>query len=212
MSRLTVFFLMIAAPALSIGLGVLGYGTLQDNILGWFLLVVGVLYPAVVVINYVFLHRPFWKFMGSARGDREEKGDRTFWLALPGLLGVFFAPPLEWVYLPAVLPRAPWMQAAGLALVLAAAGLRFWARAGARLVQNGPYRYVRHPAYTSLVLAALGVALGYSSWIGLAAVLVLLLPALIYRIGIEEGLLIEQFGEEYHRFSARTKKLIPGLW
>jgi len=226
MSRLAIFFLMVVAPALSICLVLLGLETLGSNILGWFLLVLGIAYPAGGVIYYFVRREPFWKSAGGGEAVREESGDRSFWLVLPGFLAVFFAPPLEWMYLPAVLPRLLWMQIAGLVLILAAVALRVWTRAhlrglysghvevqvGHRLVQSGPYRFVRHPGYTGFLLMTLGVAIGYSSLIGLAAVPVLLLPGLAYRMKVEERLLIEQFGEEYRAYALKTRKLIPFVW
>jgi protein-S-isoprenylcysteine O-methyltransferase Ste14 len=226
MSRLAVFFLVIVAPALAIFLALLGLETLQRNMLGWFLLVFGVAYPAGGVI-YSFIRRePFWKSAGGGQPGKEENGDRSFWIILPGFLAVFFAPPLEWFYLPAFLPRTLWMQVAGLVLILAALVLRIWARqhirglysghvqvqAGHRLIQSGPYRYVRHPGYSGFLLMALGVAAGYSSWIGLAALVILLLPGLAYRMRVEERLLTEQFGEAYREYARSTKMLIPGVW
>ncbi len=281
MSKPVILFLAILAPALSICLALLGLETLQKNILGWFLLVMGVAYPAGAVIYWFLKRRPFWEaatersergsepsqqrsgggweaatersergsepsqthsgggweaatdHSGSEREPaetvhvlREETGDRSFWVILPGFLAVFFAPPLEWYYLPEWLPRTIWMQAAGVILVLAAASLRVWARAHIRglysghvqvrkddrLVRSGPYRIIRHPGYTGFLLMALGIAAGYASWIGLAAVLVLLLPGLAYRLKVEERLLGEQFGEEYRNYAAKTKALIPGVW
>ncbi|MDP2995546.1 MAG: isoprenylcysteine carboxylmethyltransferase family protein, partial [Anaerolineales bacterium] len=167
-----------------------------------------------------------WKSAGRGEAAWEEKGDRSFWAILPGFLVVFFAPPIEWMYLPAVLPRTLWMQIAGLVLILAAVALRIWTRAhlrglysghvevqvGHRLVQSGPYLFVRHPGYTGFLLMTLGVAIGYSSLIGLAAVLVLLLPGLAYRMQVEERLLIEQFGEEYRAYALKTRQLIPFVW
>jgi len=226
MSRLAVFFLMIVAPALALFLALLGLETLRSNMLGWLLLVFGVAYPAGGVIYYFIRREPFWKPGGGEGAVLQEKGDRSFWLILPGFLAVFYAPPLEWFYLPASLPRTIWMQMAGLVLILAAVGLRIWARkhirglysghvevqADHRLVQSGPYRFVRHPGYGGFVLMALGIAIGYSSLIGLAAIPIMLLPGLAYRIGIEEHLLIEKFGEEYQAYARRSKKLIPGVW
>jgi len=226
MSRLAIFFLMVVAPALSIFLALLGLETLGGNMLGWFLMLLGISYPAGGVITYFIRHEPFWKSAGGGEMLRQEKGDRSFWLILPGFLAVFFVPPLEWIYLPAVLPRTIWMQIAGLILILAAVGLRIWARAhirglysghvevraDARLVQSGPYRYVRHPGYTGFLLIAFAMAIGYASWIGLAAMLLLLLPALAYRMKVEENLLKEQHGQEYQDYIHRTKKLVPLIW
>jgi protein-S-isoprenylcysteine O-methyltransferase Ste14 len=226
MSRLAVLFLIIIAPALSIFLALLGLETLGRNFLGWFLLVLGIAYPAGGIIYYFIRHEPFWKSAQAGGKTYEETGDRSFWLILPGFLVVFFASPLEWQYLPGLMPRLPWMPAIGLGLILAAVALRVWVRANLRgqysghvevlvehrLVQSGPYRFVRHPGYTGLVIMTLGLCIGYSSLIGLAAVPVLLLPGLAYRMKVEERLLIEQFGDEYRAYAGKTKKLMPGVW
>ena len=226
MSRFAIFFLMVVAPFLAICLALLGLETLDSNFLGWFLLVLGVAYPAGGVIYYFIRHEPFWKSAGRGEAAREEKGDLSFWAILPGFLVVFFAPPLEWIYLPAVLPRNLWMQIAGLVLILAAMGLRIWTRAhmrglysghvevqvGHRLVQSGPYHFVRHPGYTGFLLMALGLVVGYSSLIGLFAIPILLLPGLAYRMKVEERLLSEQFGDEYRAYALKTRKLIPFVW
>ncbi|HEY5269450.1 MAG TPA: isoprenylcysteine carboxylmethyltransferase family protein, partial [Anaerolineales bacterium] len=117
-------------------------------------------------------------------------------------------------------------QIAGLVLILAAMALRVWVRAhlrglysghvevqvGHRLVQSGPYGFVRHPGYTGFLLMALGLAVGYSSLIGLVAVPVLLLPGLAYRMAVEEKLLLAQFDGEYRAYIQKTKRLIPFVW
>ena len=108
MSRLAVFFLMIVAPALAICLALLGLETLGTNLLGWFLLLFGVAYPAGGVITYFIRREPFWKW-NTGEAVREERGDRSFWGILPGFLVVFFASPVEWMVSTAVLPRAVWM-------------------------------------------------------------------------------------------------------
>jgi len=226
MSRLAVLFLMVIVPALAICLALLGLETLHDNFLGWFLLLLGIAYPAGGVIYYFIRREPFWKSVGGGETAREEKGDRSFWLILPGFLAVFFAPPIELLYLPEFLPRSLGMQLAGLVLILLAVMIRVWARlhirglysghvevqAGHQLVQSGPYRFIRHPGYTGLLLMTLGVAVGYSSLIGLIAIPVLLLTGLAYRMKVEEGLLTGQFGEAYRIYARNTKKLIPGIW
>jgi protein-S-isoprenylcysteine O-methyltransferase Ste14 len=226
MSRLAILFMLVVAPVLAICLALLGLETLGSNFLSWFLLVFGVAYPAGGVIYYFIRREPFWNPVDRGEVSREEEGDRSFWAILPGFLVVFFAPPLEWMYLPVVLPRTLWMQIAGLVLILAAMVLRIWVRAhlrglysghvevqvGHRLVQSGPYGFVRHPGYTGFLLLALGLAVGYSSWIGLAALPVLLLPGLAYRMKVEETLLTEQFKDDYRAYTRKVKKLIPGVW
>ncbi len=226
MSRFAIFFLIAVATPLAICLALLGMETLGNNLLGWFLLVLGIAYPVGGVIYYIIRREPFWGSIRSCGAEHEETGDRSFWLILPGFLVVFFAAPLEWILLPNLMPRQPWMQAAGFGLILAAMALRIWTRAhirgqysghvevvaGHRLVQSGPYRFVRHPGYTGFLLMTIGVAFGYSSLIGLAAVPVLLLPGLAYRMKVEERLLTKQFGDEYRIYQRKSKKLIPGIW
>jgi protein-S-isoprenylcysteine O-methyltransferase Ste14 len=46
----------------------------------------------------------------------------------------------------------------------------------------------------------------------LAAILALILPALAYRMQVEEKLLIQEFGDQYRAYSRRTKRLVPGVW
>ena len=79
-------------------------------------------------------------------------------------------------------------------------------------MQSGPYGFIRHPAYAGYLLITLGLAIGYSSLIGLVAILVLLLPSVLYRMNVEEKLLHEHFGESYHRYANRIKRLLPGIW
>lgn len=226
MSRIAVFFLMIISPALAICLGLLGLETLGGNMLGWILLVFGILYSAGVVINYFIRHEQFWNSRGFGRVAQEEPGDHSFWFILPGFLVVFFAPPLEWYYLPELLPRTDPMQAIGLILIMAGFFMRIWARKNIRglysghvevyenhlLITSGPYKYIRHPGYFGFLILAFGMAIGYSSIIGLVAVPVLLLPGLVFRLRVEEKLLHERFGDEYISYVKQTKTLIPFVW
>lgn len=226
MSPIAVLFLLIIAPALALCLALIGLETLRSNILGWFLLVFGIAYPAGGVINYFIRHEPFWKSTTGDKTSREEKGDRSFWLLLPGFLIAFFAPPFEWMYLPAILARTTWYQITGLVLILVAVALLIWARThirgqysghvevknGHHLVTNGPYRIIRHPSYCGMLLMSLGVAVGYSSLIGLGGVAFLLLPGLAYRMQVEEKLLFEQFGNVYRDYVCRTHRILPGIW
>jgi len=226
MSPLAVLFLLVIAPALALYLALIGFETLSSNLLGWFLLILGIAYPAGAVIYYFIRREPFWKSTGGGKTAREEKGDRSFWLILPGFLVVFFAPPHEWMALPAFLPRTIWSQMAGLVLILGAVVLLVWSRIHIRgqysghvevktdhqLVTSGPYRFIRHPSYCGLLLMSLGVAVGYASLIGLAGFVLLLIPGFIFRIHVEENLLLTQFGAEYEKYAAHTRKLIPGIW
>lgn len=226
MNKLVFIFLVVIAPALAICLALLGWETVKENLMGWVLLVTGVGYPAGGAIYYFIRREPFWQ-RTQGQAIREEKGDRSFWLILPGFLLAFFAPPLEWLYLQPALPRSIWLQGTGLLLLLGGLALRLWARShirglysghveipsDARLVKTGPYHIIRHPGYLGFLLITLGIAIGYSSGIALAGILVFLLPGLAYRIHVEETLLSAQFGDEYRQYVLGTRRrLIPGIW
>ena len=80
------------------------------------------------------------------------------------------------------------------------------------VVSSGPYRWVRHPSYTGLLLIVAGFGLALGNWLALAACVALPLPALLRRIHVEEAELTRVLGEPYRAYKTRTKRLIPGLW
>jgi protein-S-isoprenylcysteine O-methyltransferase Ste14 len=212
-------FLLIVGNALALLLALLALETTPTNFLGWFLFAMGIAYGAGGVIY-------LWRSQNNEDSARSEAGNRSFWWILPGFLAVFFGPPLEFLYLPAWLPRGMGMELAGLVILLLGLLLRIWTRLTIGgmysgyvkirvhhiLVTDGPYHFIRHPGYAGFVLMALGLAIGYSSWIGLAAIPLLLLPGLAYRMGVEERLLAGRFGEEYREYARKTRALIPGIW
>jgi protein-S-isoprenylcysteine O-methyltransferase Ste14 len=81
-----------------------------------------------------------------------------------------------------------------------------------RLIQNGLYRYVRHPAYTGTLLAHLGLGLSFSNWFSIGLSILPLSLAAFYRMHVEERALRDAFGEKYIQYSAGTKRLIPKLY
>jgi protein-S-isoprenylcysteine O-methyltransferase Ste14 len=84
--------------------------------------------------------------------------------------------------------------------------------AGQAVVSSGPYRWVRHPSYSGLLLIVAGFGLASGNWLTVIACVVLPLPALVHRIHVEEAELAHVLGEPYGEYAARTKRLIPGVW
>jgi protein-S-isoprenylcysteine O-methyltransferase len=80
------------------------------------------------------------------------------------------------------------------------------------LVERGPFRVVRHPSYTGVLLAFVGLGLSFCNW---AALLVILLPigaAFIHRMNVEEGALLSALGPRYAEYMTRTKRLVPFVY
>lgn len=80
------------------------------------------------------------------------------------------------------------------------------------LVTKGLYRFVRHPAYTGLLLCFLGVGFISWSWVGLFLTTVPIFLVLAYRISVEERALGRCFGQDYEDYCHRTRRLIPGIY
>lgn len=80
------------------------------------------------------------------------------------------------------------------------------------VICTGPYAHVRHPSYTGLLLIVAGIGLAVGNWLGLVACLVLPLPALVLRIGVEERELVQMLGAPYRSYQAHTRRLVPGVW
>jgi len=219
MSRPARLFLLLIAPTLALLLIYLGWRSAPTNLLGWF---IGLFGLAFLIGGVLYLPR----LIQSQTPRSAEQNDLSFWLILPGFLVVFFGAPLEYLYLPQSLPRTLELQILGLLLLALGIALRVWVRrsigalysghvqiqAGHHLVQSGPYRYVRHPGYAAFLLMQLGLALGFSSLIGLAAIPLLFLPSIAYRIQVEESLLAGEYGAAFSAYTRHTRKLIPFIW
>ncbi|MBX7552025.1 isoprenylcysteine carboxylmethyltransferase family protein [Streptomyces sp. NPDC004232] len=80
---------------------------------------------------------------------------------------------------------------------------------GQRLVQEGPYRLIRHPGYCGSLLVWIGYSLGLGSWAATLIVAALLTTAYLWRISTEERLLTAAFGPAYADYRERTKRLVP---
>ena len=78
-----------------------------------------------------------------------------------------------------------------------------------KVAQNGPYRVVRHPAYTGTMLTIIGLGFALRSWAGVLVLAVLFTLAFTYRIKVEEKLLIGELGDDYMQYMKRTKRMIP---
>lgn len=111
----------------------------------------------------------------------------------------------------------------GLAMMLLGMAFRFWAVAslrsffsytvqikeGHRVIESGPYRFVRHPAYAGSLLTVVGVGFALQSWGAVLLIAVVFLAAFGYRIEVEERALVGSLGGEYLSYAKRVKRIIP---
>jgi protein-S-isoprenylcysteine O-methyltransferase len=81
-----------------------------------------------------------------------------------------------------------------------------------RLVETGPYRRLRNPSYTGLVMVLAGVGIGIGNWISLALILGLGVAGLAWRIHVEEAALARRFGAPYEAYRCRRWALVPFFW
>jgi protein-S-isoprenylcysteine O-methyltransferase Ste14 len=81
-----------------------------------------------------------------------------------------------------------------------------------RLVKEGLYHYIRHPAYAGSLLAFLGLGLIFANYLSIIIIFVPICSAILYRIQVEEKALINNFGKEYLSYRASTKRLIPHIY
>ena len=81
-----------------------------------------------------------------------------------------------------------------------------------RLVTQGVYRTIRHPMYSALMLYSIGQALVIPNWVAGFSNAIAFTILFAFRVRAEEKMMAEQFGDDYAAYSARTKRLIPGVW
>jgi protein-S-isoprenylcysteine O-methyltransferase Ste14 len=119
-----------------------------------------------------------------------------------------------------------WTVAIGIVVMALGLAIRVWAlttlgkfftmpitiRADHELVRDGPYRWIRHPAYTGGFLTALGLPIILGTPAGTLVTLVACMTAYVYRIRIEEAVLLSRFGETYRSYSSSTWRMLPGLY
>jgi protein-S-isoprenylcysteine O-methyltransferase Ste14 len=126
-----------------------------------------------------------------------------------------------------ILATSPWIarQSGWLALEVAGCALGAWAvlamrignfgifpefREGHRLVTRGPYRWIRHPMYTAVLIAFSSLVADHFSWLRVA-IWIAMAVVHIAKLTFEEKLLRSRFAD-YEAYSQRTKRLIPFVW
>ena len=165
--------------------------------------------------------------MGSTASDR---GTRVLLVAT--IVGAIAAAQLLAAVLDIPALRMPgsdtigWQLTAGLAVMWIGLLLRVWAivilgsafrttvevHAGQEIVDKGPYRWIRHPSYTGLLLLVAGFGLTQGNWISFAVTVLAPWAVIARRVRVEEEVLLASMGSAYAAYQRRSKRLIPGIW
>lgn len=165
-----------------------------------------------------------WTFKRLRRGaQRRDKGSRALLLCLivvGTFLGVLLALKVPTTAITGAPDFLTWLSVfllyAGIAVrlyAMAILGAYFTTTVAVTpeqtVIDRGPYRRIRHPSYTGILLILLGFSLGLANWLSLFVIMGCALGGLAYRIRVEEAALQAQLGQPYREYMRRTKRLIP---
>ncbi len=169
-------------------------------------------------------------------GDASREADRGSLRLLMGVIGASVG--LAWLVGHAV-PQARFdalfglgetamlaIRVTGLALFVAGIVLRWYAMfhlgrlftfdvavaADHQVVDTGPYRLVRHPAYTGSLLSFVGLGIYAGNALALPVLLLPMAFAFARRIRVEEAALTSALGSRYADYAARTRRLVPFVY
>jgi protein-S-isoprenylcysteine O-methyltransferase len=123
-------------------------------------------------------------------------------------------------------PKSDWIPVAAVAFFAVGLVVRWWAivtlgrfftvdvviEKDHEVVQRGPFRLVRHPSYSGVLLAFVGWAITLGNGVAMAVVLVPIFIALLIRMNVEEEALQRALGDQYGAYMRRTKRLVPGIY
>ncbi len=188
-------------------------------------------FTAVITVSYwCWIGLEVWAIARdrrAARGVAMDRGSRAsiiaWWIAAIAV-GIFAVPLLvPWSSIRTAIPA---VFAAGIVLVWAGMMLRFWAistlgtlfrsqvfiQEEHALVTHGPYRYLRNPSYTGVLVTFLGFGLALCNWLSTAVLLACGLASFAKRIAVEDRALADRFGAEYQEYASKTWALIPFVW
>ena len=162
-----------------------------------------------------------WKLTDSHRAD--EGTSRLIFLVLAAC---FFISALVRVLNDGYFEIESWVGWVGVILLVSGIAFRHYAISvlgrlfspvvqimpGHELITSGPYCYLRHPAYTGLLIASLGAGIASANWFMLFTFIILPTLAVLRRIRVEERALEEHFGSKYTEYKAHTRSLLPYIY
>ncbi len=181
-----------------------------------------------LLISAAFATSGYFRRKAERDGGQLNPGGKQLLLGLLRLLGLIaIAPLLIYLIRPELVAWARfdlplWARWSGALVALLTIPVFIWifrtlganitpthyTRRGHRLIKNGPYRWVRHPLYTTgLIFYAALTLLSGVWWTGIG--LLAAFGVLVYRTSSEEAQLLEMFGDEYRSYMESTGRFIP---
>ena len=156
--------------------------------------------------------------------SQDKKSLRVLWIVI--LASVFFGIQVAFWFPWAAMPHRALLRVVGFFVFVFGLVLRWYSigylgkfftvdvaiHSGHRVIESGPYRFIRHPSYTGALLAFLGLGLSMGNWCSVAIFILPTLLAFLLRIKVEERALSEAMGEQYRSYQRRTKRLIPLIY
>ena len=164
----------------------------------------------------------------TRQSRRELSRDRNsllrLWIVIA--VSVFLAVQMVWIARGATVPSPGGFYIFGFFLFLLGLALR-WFSIGylgryftvnvavnpkQKVVDSGPYHYIRHPSYTGALLAFIGFGCCLQNWLSILFLTVPIIAVFLWRIRIEEAALLEALGSDYADYMRRTDCLVPRLY
>jgi protein-S-isoprenylcysteine O-methyltransferase Ste14 len=158
-------------------------------------------------------------------GVRQDRSTlRVLWIVIIASVCASLLVAVNWRA--AALPHRPLFALIGLVVFFAGLALRWWAiitlgrfftvdvqiESDHHVVENGPFRLLRHPSYAGVLVAFVGFALSLGNWAAMLVMLVPIFAALLHRMNVEEQALLGALGENYASYMRRTKRVVPFIY
>lgn len=158
----------------------------------------------------------------------EDDDRRSYlYLQLSFLIALFYAT-IDFVeyHFTRMIAAEPYIIFIGFSLFIISCGIRWWGfnsigpyfnprvavYQNHQLITSGAYRNIRHPLYLGSLISFMAIPVIFSSWGALLIMVLATIPALVYRIRVEEEFLLQYFGDSYREYMQHTSRLIPGIW
>ena len=185
-------------------------------------------YSWIFWVVFLAVYLPEFSLIARTRPAQPTKADRgsvqviaiAGWL---GMMGAFLVAAIPTFMIPS---GQKTMFIAGLVCMVAGSLLRrhCWRMLGKHftgdvraaedqpVIEDGAYRWVRHPSYTGGMLMYMGTAMALDNWLSILIIAVTCGAAYLYRVKVEEEALQAHLGGRYQQYMARTKRFVPFLF